>query len=490
MVYKFCTLVLLAFVELTKYNCFRDNTKGAWCIVSEHKQNNIIHVDPQVDYTTTLPALFSVAQHSMTMNELKALLFFIGTTQANTPEDELMNYHEYTFFAGEVASRLQENYPKKRPRMIYETFKALQSKTIEFTDASQDEDEANRKSFALFSTVEYRGRQKNQPLILSLPATLNEFLYKSKERIPFSFDELNQLESANSIRVFMYLKTLSSQGISSISLEIFKQALGFNAKSYQSFKELNRRILRPAEAEIRKATPYKDFSISNNGTTGKSPTFIYWQFVLTSLTDSNEKRATLKLLADDEVARIKELPRTKQDAIMRALQAGYNPHYIGRLIDYEQLDYVFAANVDLAINQSKKNNLSPEDTGKMIWTAVTKNWASQNTNKDYLKRKQNVHRARMTQLELDLNIEQDVAVEVDLKHRASEYFRILTPQDKLDFYQEYKSYFQNVFGDKKVFSLDKYLHLKENGQPDWRYNEIKAARDVIVGLLKNGSLKA
>ena len=47
----------------------------------------------------------------------------------------------------------------------------------------------------------------------------------------------------------------------------------------------------------------------------------------------------------------------------------------------------------------------------------------------------------------------------------------------------------NVFGHTKEFQLDKYLHRKENGNPDWRYNEVRAARDVIMSMLKNGDLK-
>ena len=210
-------------------------------------KNNVIHVDPQIDYTTTLPALFSSAHHSMNMKELKAFLFFIGVTQANTPEDERQFYHEYTFFAGEVASRLQEGWKTKRPSDIYKAFKSLQTKTIEFNDEQyEDEEDANRASFTLFSKVEFKGRKKDKPITLSLPADLNQFLYESKSKIPFSFDELNQMSSANAIRVFMYLKTLSSKGQNSIPLYQFMVDLGFNTKSYQQFKELNRRVIKPA----------------------------------------------------------------------------------------------------------------------------------------------------------------------------------------------------------------------------------------------------
>ena len=49
-----------------------------------------------------------------------------------------------------------------------------------------------------------------------------------------------------------------------------------------------------------------------------------------------------------------------------------------------------------------------------------------------------------------------------------------------------------VMGKAHVFhvgSLSKYLHRKDNGKPDWRYNEVRAARDVIASMLKNGDLK-
>ena len=117
-------------------------------------KHSVVHVDPQTDYTATLPAIFASSRHSMTLNELKAFLFFIGLTQANTPEDELNQYHEYTFYTKEMATRLQEDLKTKRPRLIYETFKSLQNKNIEFSDEEYpDEEDAHRKSFALFSSI-------------------------------------------------------------------------------------------------------------------------------------------------------------------------------------------------------------------------------------------------------------------------------------------------------------------------------------------------
>ena len=60
-----------------------------------------------------------------------------------------------------MASRLQEDLKTKRPRLIYDTFKPLQSKTIEFSDESyKNEEDANRKSFTLFSVVDFQGRKK------------------------------------------------------------------------------------------------------------------------------------------------------------------------------------------------------------------------------------------------------------------------------------------------------------------------------------------
>lgn len=60
---------------------------------------------------------------------------------------------------------------------------------------------------------------------------------------------------------------------------------------------------------------------------------------------------------------------------------------------------------------------------------------------------------------------------------------------KNDFFVKKKSFIFNVFGHNKDFKLDKYLHRKDNGKPDWRYNEVRAARDVIANMLKNGDLK-
>lgn len=454
------------------------------------QKRSVIHVDPQTDYTATLPAIFASAHHTMTMNELKAFLFFIGLTQANTPEDERNQYHEYTFYTGEMASRLQEDLKTKRPREIYNTFKSLQSKSIEFTDEEySDEEDANRKSFALFSVVNYQGRKKEKPLTLSLPAELNQFLFESKSRIPFSFDELNQMTSLKAMQVFMYLKTLESNGTNSVPLLQFMIDLGLNTKSYLDFKILNNRILKPAEKEIREFTPYKDFSISNDGTRGRSPKYLYWQFVVTSIEENREKRLSLASLEPDVADKVRSLSKEKQDAIMRALKAGFDPSYINKLLAIRQDDVVFGANISLAIMQSERNHLSPEETGKMILSAVAKNWVNKDSNKDYLKQKELAFRARATQTELDLGITQEVELEANYKRKAAAYFTGMTTEEKKDFFVKKKAFIMNVFGHTKEFQLDKYLHRKENGNPDWRYNEVKATRDVIMSMLKNGDLK-
>lgn len=450
---------------------------------------NIVHIDPQVDYTTTLPDFFTSAQHSMSAVELKAFIFFIGVVQANTAEEERLDTHKYTLFAKEVADRLQEDYVKKRPRLIFETFRRLQQKTIQFSDTEDElDDEANRKSFALFSTVSFFGREKNKPLVLSLPAELNQYLYEAKKQIPYSFDELNKLSSINSLKIFMYLKTLSAKGIHSVSIDKFKKDLGFQSSSYLNFFELRRSILRPVEDEIRHATIYKDFSISHDGYKRKAAHNLFWHFLEPSLVSSPEQRATLKLLKSDDLEKLSKFSKEKQDAIKRALQAGYNQTYISRLLDYNQDDVVLAANIDLAILQAKKNNLPPESVGKMIWSAVTNNWAQKETNKDYLNRKRSALRAKLTQTELELGLDREVDLEMSYKRKACTIFNNMSAQEKETFYIENKTYIMNVFGQKKSFDLSKYLHIKPNGQPDWRYLEVRAVRDVLVGQLKNGDL--
>ena len=454
-------------------------------------KHSVVHVDPQTDYTATLPAIFASSRHSMTLNELKAFLFFIGLTQANTPEDELNQYHEYTFYTKEMATRLQEDLKTKRPRLIYETFKSLQNKNIEFSDEEYpDEEDAHRKSFALFSVVDFNGRKKDKPLTLALPAKLNQYLFESKSRIPFSFDELNQMTSLRAMQVFMYLKTLESQGTNSVPLLQFIIDIGLEEnKAYYNFKELNRRIIKPAEKEIRDCTPYKDFSISNDGSHGRSPKYLYWQFVTTSLEESREKRLSLSSLEPDIADKVRALSKEKQDAIMRALQAGFDPSYINKLLAIKQDDVVFGANISLAIMQSERSHLSPKETGKMILSAVTKNWVYKDSNKDYLKQKELAFRARATQTELDLGITEEVELDASYKRKAASYFTSMSTDEKKDFFMKKKSFILNVYGHTKEFRLDKYLHRKDNGNPDWRYNEVRAARDVIMNMMKNGDLK-
>lgn len=456
-------------------------------------ENKIIHIDPLLDYTANLPSVFATARHTLTMRELKAFLFFLSVTQANTPEDELNHYHEYTFYAGELAERLQEDRKKRRPSDVVKTFHSLQDKTIYFTDEQyegEDQDNINSDRYKLFNTVKYRGRVKNKPLKLSISAELNQFLYESKSKIPFSFDELNRISSLKAMQVFMYLKTLDADGTNSVPIIQFMIDLDLNTPSYSDFKELNRRILKPAEKEIRKSTPYKDFSITHDGRRGQSPRCLYWQFVTPAvIADTGHNRLTLSSLEPDVADKVRHLSEEKQKAIMRAVQAGFSPTYINSLIAYNQPDTIFCANIDLAIMRSESKRLSPEETGRMILKAVSRSWVEMESNKEYLEQKEVAHRARVTQCELELGITQEVEMEATYKRRAAEYFTRMTTEEKKAFFTQKNSFILNIFGHTKEFNFNNYLHRKENGKPDWRYREVKAARDVVMNMMKNGDIK-
>lgn len=456
------------------------------------QRNNVIHVDPQSAYTATLPAIFASAHHTMTIRELKAFLFFIGITQANTPEDERNQYHEYTFYASEVAHRLQEDYKEKKPRAIYETYKSLQRKNIEFSDERyKDEENAHRRSYALFSVVDFDGREKGKPLTLALPAKLNQFLYENKSKIPFSFDELNQMRSLNAIQVFMYLKTLESRGVNTVPIPCFITDLRLNSKVYLKFKRLNDKIIKPAIKEIRQYTQYKDFVITSDGSNGKTARNLYWQFHAPSIEEQQERRLLSAASLEPNISeKVLQFAKEKQDAIMRAIKAGFDIGYINKLLATKQDDVVFCANIDLAIMQSERSSLPPEEAGKMVLAAVSQNWVSKERNQEYLKRKELAHRARYTQCELELGIAQDIEVETNYKKKATEYFSNMTTDEKTDFFSKKKDFILNIFGHTKEFRLDKYILRKSNGKPDWRYGEVKAARDVIATMLKNGDLRA
>ena len=197
---------------------------------------------------------------------------------------------------------------------------------------------------------------------------------------------------------------------------------------------------------------------------------------------------TLASLKPNVAEKVRSLSKEKQDAVMRALQAGFNASYINKLVAINQDDVVFGANISLAIMQSERNHLSPEETGKMILSAVNKNWVKKDSNKEYLKQKKMAQRVRATQTELDLGITQEMELEANYKRKAAAYFTGMTTEEKKDFFIKKKVFILNVFGHKKEFQIDKYLHRKIDGNPDWRYNEVRAARDVIMSMLKNGDL--
>ena len=209
------------------------------------------------------PTLDPVIYPKMNLNTAKAWFQVLSIVQETTPDDIEAGIVSYTFPALDFAKRMNMSQP--RGESVRNALKPLTK--IDYTSVNGDLDDiehAHILDTSLLMAVQYHGNIQGKPLEIYLHPEVNSMIYETKKAIHFDYEDAAKLTSINSIHMFTTLTRLKNQGIFELSLEKFKAAIGL-ADKYPIFYDFKKRVLMPAEKDIRINTSFKSFRFFYDG---------------------------------------------------------------------------------------------------------------------------------------------------------------------------------------------------------------------------------
>lgn len=294
--------------------------------ISAHKEIDIANLFDYKLQDVSLPSsLDPVAYPKMTLNTIKAWFLFLSMVEETTAEEAGKRIIAYTFPALDFAKRMNMNQPRGS-----EVRKALIPLTkINFS--AIDGDSADVESVRALDTnllmaVEYEGRSPGKPIIAYLHPEVNTAIYEAKKAICFDYDDIAKLTSLNSIHSFTALTRLRDRGISQLTVEEFRTAIGIGDK-YSNFRDLKRYVLTPVQEDISSNTTFHSFRFYYDGkleSPGKGKTVKYIGFSFDDPIPINDAPVSFSdYLSPEDAERVLQTSTLTQQIILELCKKQY-----------------------------------------------------------------------------------------------------------------------------------------------------------------------
>lgn len=317
---------------------------------------------------------FASAPYELTPNQLKAWIIFVASLDSDNDDGSNI----YRLNAYDIADKLGIDKRKARGTIVADLFSDLSTRGIRRKGAADRRGERNVFAANFVSGVLYD--KSTHLLQLEIPKMMRPYLFALKEGAYLSLDEKDivALDSIPSIRTFIYLKNLDRQGISVVEIDEFRQGVGATNVYYNEFKRLKQKLILPVVKEIRKHTDYKDFYINDNGGRGRKATLLSFGFFANSDTDD-----LFADVAPAKAAICRKFPPDVQICFRFAMDAGFDPSYIGNKFDgipKENIvaNFHYVQSEIIAKDKKAGKDKGPDVYGKYFIKAVQEHWAESN----------------------------------------------------------------------------------------------------------------
>lgn len=262
----------------------------------EERLDRRINSIPQtLDFDTTAKFANEImfAKQKMTESELKVWLLMLAALSRN----QSINEREvFSFNMRELAKRLgfysSRQAWKSKMRTLFDSM-ITQSVRIMKRD-SKDEDLQHWVRIPLYSCLEYDG--ESEKAFFDINSHIIPYLKNITEHFTeFEIDEMLSISGLSSLKVYILVHELISEGKKSISIDLFKSRLGMS-QMYEDFKFLVSKVLKPAEREIRQKTHLHDFHFSHDGKGRHAATTIYFTFGPDAIEHVHQKKELKELV--------------------------------------------------------------------------------------------------------------------------------------------------------------------------------------------------
>jgi len=425
---------------------------------------------------------FTDAQYNLQKNELKAWILLIASLDEDLRGSDNSTY---IFDAISFADKLGIDSRKARGRIVADIFVKLSHNFIDLRSREDSNGEQDIYHTAFIYKVRYH--RKTYRLEIGIPPDLKPYLFALKKGTFVSLDvkDILALDTVSSMRVYIFLRGLERKGVFSVSIQDLRAGIGLTTEYYNDFRRLKQKILEPAAIEIRKHTSCKHFFIEDNGSKGRKATHIHFGF--SQETESDD----IFFNTSPEMAKIvkSKFSPSVQLVIRFAMDAGFNPRYIGNKFD-KLSDDLIIANFNYVLELVSKEKKSgkekaPDVYGRYFLKAVEENWAQSNHQSEKMLKK-SVEREKNLKIQQNMKEIQehdDMATAADYyRNQAKEFIDGMKFSDLNNFVEQNLKMLNRLAG-KNVFNKDKALTRKKN------YREYKLLVQFTVGKMIIGELE-
>ena len=451
--------------------------------MSEVTESEMIFLDTASAREFSLATEFTVAQYSLTKNELKTWLLFIASLDEYRNRDNPSGT-VYCLNANTFADRLKIDVRKARGKIVASYFIQLSHKFIDIRSREDKDGEQDIYHAPFIAETKYN--KKSHLLWVALPPTLNNYLYNLPPGTYFRYDidTIIQLDTVNAMRIFLYLRGLELNHIHCIRIEEYRREMHINEDTqwrYYRYKTLARVV-----EEIRRHTEYKDFYIEDNAKRGQSATKLYFGFHA-----KGHEEEYLYNVSPVAAKKIKEYYTAPEVLLCLnfAIENGFNPQYLDKI--YSQVDEkTLVANLNyvrrLIFKEKREGEpKSPEVYGRYFYKAIREDWAGKagETQEEY-NRVQNAVLSR-SQQRLQAEHQEREQLQNDMlawQKEAEVYIAELSHKELVQFLADNDKQLNYLAG-KRPFNTDHALSRKKN------YREYRFLKQIVLSKMMSGEIR-
>lgn len=324
---------------------------------------------------------FTKSKYALTPTEIKTWFIFLSKMKEFRNQTNIV----YTIDPKEIADILELSTRRARNKVVIDAFRSLAKKSIEIENKGIQNKYGEHPLFVanFFSTVFYDIHSRQ--LYIRMSPELHHILFnfaKDIESVGIDLKDIISLKRTASIRIFIALKNLAERGINAMSIDDLKDILDNHTYAY---KDMKRYILKPAIADIRENTSFKEFNITDDHKNGTKASTIF--FEMKDLTKEKKEIAaeryslmeTFKDAPPSVKSRLKKLRNDTLDKLALAIFSGFDKNYLPKIpLEKEgQVTENILSALDYIHKKTKFENktFSADERGRLIYSAIIKNKA-------------------------------------------------------------------------------------------------------------------
>ena len=449
--------------------------------VSENMSNELVYLDSGNANEFSLATEFTVAQYSLTKNELKTWLLLIASLDEFRDNDPSGTV--YCLNANTFADRLKIDVRKARGKIVAGYFIQLSHKYIDIR--SREDQNGDQDIYHAPFIAETKYNKQTHMLHVALPPTLNNYLFKlpTGTYIRYDIDTILQLDSVNAMRIFLYLRGLELNHIHQVSIEEYRKEMHISPETqwrYYRYKTLAKVV-----EEIRRHTEYKDFYIEDNAKRGQSATILYFGFHKKGHEDDYLVGVAPAIAKD-----IKEHYTAPEVLLCLnfAIEKGFDPRYLSKIYDTVD-EQSLVANLNYVRRLILKEQMegqykAPEVYGKYFYKAIMEDWAGKAGQKqEQVSRAKNAVLSRQQEKLQTIQQEREELQNnmLEWQKMAEDYVKEMSLKELADFISSHQVQLDNLAG-KRPFNTDHAMTRKRN------YREFRFIKQIVLGKMMSGEI--